>query len=73
MCHNFSNRNTQADATRKGTPMLVQLTPEHEINLRCAPYELVPGFLVNSLPVLMTDVVSEGSGEHVRLHNLVRV
>ena len=37
--------------------------PEHEINLRGAPYELV----------LMTDVISEGSGEHVCLHNLVRV
>ena len=40
-----------------------QLGPEHEINLRGAPYELV----------LMTDVISEGSGEHVCLHNLVRV
>ena len=45
-----------------------QLGPEHEINLRGAPYELV-----KTLLVLMTDVISEGSGEHVCLHNLVRV
>ena len=42
--------------------------PEHEINLRGAPYDLV-----KTLLVLMTDVISEGSGEHVCLHNLVRV
>ena len=42
--------------------------PEHEINLRGAQYELV-----KTLLVLMTDVISEGSGEHVCLHNLVRV
>ena len=41
---------------------------EHEINLCRAPYELV-----KTLLVLMTDVISEGSGEHVCLHNLVRV
>ena len=45
-----------------------KLGPEHEINLRGAPYELV-----KTLLVLMTDVISEGSGEHVCLHNLVRV
>ena len=45
-----------------------QLGPEHEINLPGAPYELV-----KTLLVLMTDVISEGSGEHVCLHNLVRV
>ena len=33
-----------------------------------SPYELV-----KTLLVLMTDVISEGSGEHVCLHNLVRV
>ena len=33
-----------------------------------APYELV-----KTLLELMTDVISEGSGEHVCLHNLVRV
>ena len=38
------------------------------MNLRGAPYELV-----KTLLVLMTDVISEGSGEHVCLHNLVRV
>ena len=47
---------------------LTQLGSEHEINLRGAPYELV-----KTLLVLMTDVISEGSGEHVCLHNLVRV
>ena len=45
-----------------------QLGPEHEINLRGAPYELV-----KTLLELMTDVISEGSGEHVCLHNLARV
>ena len=34
--------------------MLVQLGPEHEINLRVAQYELVPEYFVNSLLVLMT-------------------
>ena len=53
--------------------MLVQLGPVNEINLRGAPYELVPGYFVNSLLVLMTDVISECSGEHVRLRNLARV
>ena len=42
--------------------------PEHEINLHGAPYELV-----KTLLVLMTDAISEGSGEHVCLHNLVKV
>ena len=32
------------------------------------PYELV-----KTLLVLMTDVIGEGSGEHVCLHHLVRV
>ena len=41
---------------------------EHEINFRGAPYELV-----KTLLVLMTDVIREGAGEHVCLHNLVRV
>ena len=45
-----------------------QLGPEHEINLRGVPYELV-----KTLLVLMTDVISEGSGEHVCLQNLGRV
>ena len=51
----------------KGSFGFVQ-NAEHEINLRGAPYELV-----KTLLVLMTDVISEGSGEHVCLHNLVRV
>ena len=45
-----------------------QLWPEHEINLCGAPYELV-----KTLLVLMTDVISEGSGEHACLHNLAKV
>ena len=53
--------------------MLVQLGPVHEINLRGAPYELVPEYFVNSLLVLMIDVISEGSGEHVRLRIIARV
>ena len=44
-----------------------------EINLRGAPYELVPGYFVNSLLVLTTYVIREGPGEHVRLRNLARV
>ena len=46
-----------------------QLGPEYEINLRRAPYEPVKTLLV----LYMTDVISEGSGEHVCLHNLTRV
>ena len=42
--------------------------PEHEINLRGAPDELV-----KTLLVLITDVISEDSGEHVCLHNLFMV
>ena len=45
-----------------------QLGLEHEINLRGAPYDLV-----KTLLELMTDVISEGSGEHVCLHNIFRV
>ena len=53
--------------------MLVQLGPVHDINLRGALYELVPGYFVNSLLVHMTDVISEDSREHVGLRNLARV
>ena len=53
--------------------ILFLIEPEHEINLRGAPYELVPGYFVNSLLVLTTYVIREGSGEHVRLRNLARV
>ena len=53
--------------------ILFTIEPEHEINLRGAPYELVPGYFVNSLLVLTTYVIREGSGEHVRLPNLARV
>ena len=38
--------------------------------INCAPN---PYELVKTLLVLMKDVISEGSGEHVCLHNLVRV
>ena len=40
------------------------LGPVHDINLRGAPYDLLG---------IMTNVISEGSGEHMRLRNLVRV
>ena len=53
--------------------ILFPIEPEHEINLRGAPYELVPGYFVKSLLVLTTYVIREGSGEHVRLRNLARV
>ena len=53
--------------------ILFPIEPEHEINLRGAPYELVPGYFINSLLVLTTYVIREGSGEHVPLRNLVRV
>ena len=33
----------------------------------------VPGYYVNSLLVLTTYVIREGSGEHVRLRNLAKV
>ena len=44
--------NTQAACQTEGTSMLVHLGPDHEINLRGAPYELVPVSFVNSLLVL---------------------
>ena len=73
-CH-ISSRigHAQTACNMEGTSMHVQLGPEHEINLRGAPYKLVPGYFVNSLLVLMTDVINEGSGEHVRLRNLASV
>ena len=53
--------------------ILFPIEPEREINLRGAPYKLVPGYFVNSLLVLTTYVIREGSGELVRLRNLARV
>ena len=53
--------------------ILFPIEPEHEINLHDAPYELVSGYFVNSLLILTTYVIREGSGEHVRLRNLARV
>ena len=53
--------------------ILFPIAPEHEINLRGVPSELVPGYFVNSLLILTTYVIREGSGEHVRLRNLARV
>ena len=53
--------------------ILFPIVPEHEINLRGVSSELVPGYFVNSLLVLTTYVIREGSGEHVRLRNLARV
>ena len=64
---------TQVACDTEGTSMLVQLGPDHEIYLGGAPYELVPGYFVNSLLVLMTHVISEGSGENVCLRSLARV
>ena len=52
----------------EGTSMLVQLGPEHEINMRGAPYELVPEYFVNSLLVLMTR-----HRRALRLRDLIRV
>ena len=65
----LQNSNTMPCKLRK----LFTIEPEHEINLRGAPYELVPGYFVNSLLVLTTYVIREGPGEHVRLRNLARV
>ena len=45
---------TQAACDTEGTSMLVQLGPEHKINLRGAPYELVAEYFVNSQLVLTT-------------------
>ena len=53
--------------------ILFPIEPKHEINLRGVPSELVPGYFVNSLLVLTTNVIREGSEEHVRLRNLARV
>ena len=55
----------QAACDTEGTSIILILCvcsflPEHEINLRGAPNELV-----KTLLLLMTDVISEGSGEHV--------
>ena len=47
--------------------------PNFEINLHGVQSELVPGYFVNSLLVLTTYVIREGSGEHVCLRNLARV
>ena len=64
----LQNSNTQIDCF-----ILFIIEPEHEINLRGAPYELVSGYFVNSLLVLTTYVIREGPGDHVRLHNLAGV
>ena len=66
-------RKTGQTVLLKGNFILFTIEPEHEINLRGAPYELVPGYFVNSLLVLTTYVIREGPGEHVRLRNLARV
>ena len=44
--------------------ILFPIEPEHEINLRGVPSDLVhvPGYFVNSLLVLTTYVIREGSG-----------
>ena len=48
-----------------GKFILFPIEPEHEINLRGAPYELVPGYFVNSLLVLTIYVIRVGKDEHV--------
>ena len=79
LCRRYSVRSLQKSNTlpcklRKiDCFILFSIEPEHEINLRGAPYELVPGYFINSLLVLTTYVIIEGSGEHVPLRNLVRV
>ena len=77
MRRRYSVRSLQNSNTlpcKSGTVfILFTIEPEHEINLRGAPYELVPGYFVNSLLVLTTYVIREGPGEHVRLRNLARV
>ena len=79
MRRRYSVRSLQKSNTQPCKPtkidcfILSPIEPEHEINLRGAPYELVPGYFVNSLLVLTTYVIREGSGEHVRLRNLARI
>ena len=73
-CHIiFSNRTYPNHVRHGGHFYACAARTEYEINLRGAPYELVPEYFLKSLLVLMTDVISEGSGEHVRLRNLARV
>ena len=52
----LQNSNTLPCKLKKLT-VLFPIEPEHEINLRGAPYELVPGYFVNSLLVLTTYVM----------------
>ena len=79
LCRRYSVRSLQKSNTlpcklrKNDCFILFSIEPEHEINLRGAPYELVPGYFINSLLVLTTYVIREGSGEHVPLRNLVRV
>ena len=74
MRRRYSVRSLQAvQAWKIDCFILFTIEPEHEINLRGAPYELIPGYFVNSLLVLTTYVIREGPGEHVRLRNLARV
>ena len=56
MSYIFSNR-TYPNPVRHGRHFYAcAARTEYEINLRGAPYELVPGYFVNSLLVPMTDV-----------------
>ena len=66
-------RKTGQTVLLKGNFILFTIEPEHEINLRGAPYELVPGYFVNSLLVLTKYKIREDPDEHVRLRNLARV
>ena len=66
MRRKYSVRSLQNSNTlpcKLGKFILFTIEPEHEINLRGARYELVPGYFVNSLLVLTTYVIREGPGE----------
>ena len=73
-CH-ISSRigHTQTVCDMEGTSMLVQLGPNMKSTCPVPHMNWYQGISPNSLLVLMTDVISEGSGEHVRLRNLARV
>ena len=67
---------TQAACDTEGTSMHAQLGSEHEINLRDAPYELVPEYFVNSLLVLMTrprKACAFAQSHHSRVDNWPKV
>ena len=65
-CPELQNSDTLPCKLRKiDCFILFPIEPEHEINLRGAPYELVPGYFVNSLLVLTIYVIRVGKDEPV--------